>query len=380
MRKNVLFLCSSPTPYRNPLFGEISRHRDIKLFVCFCVWRSGTRPWKLGGLDGVRHEVLRGWHIPTGKGNYVRINWSVLPCLIKEEPDVVVIAGYNHPTMLMALIYCVLTRTPFLVQGETWRARSGWKSVLKRRFLHPLLFRAQSFLVTGRLARDYWIREGYPAERIKVFANTPDIEYLQREVLKITSERKSALREDWGCAERRVLVFVGRLIRAKGLDLLLEALRALEDRKRPFLVIIGDGVERARLECAAEGLPVQFLGFLQKSSLPEIYAAADGFVLVSRREPWGVVVNEAMACGLPLVLSEQVGAHGDLLVEGDGGNGILVEGPEFKPLREALQQFGELSCEQLRRMGAESRRIIEGWKYGFSVENFVSACSHNDEH
>ena len=73
----VFFLCSSPTPYKNPLFERIAALPDIDLALYFCVWKSGTRPWDLGELEGVRYEVLGGWHVPTGGGNYLRFNWPV---------------------------------------------------------------------------------------------------------------------------------------------------------------------------------------------------------------------------------------------------------------------------------------------------------------
>lgn len=370
----VLLLCSAPTPYKNPLFEGLARRPGIDMFVCFCVWKSGTRPWDLGELEGVRYETLKGLHVPRGKGNYIRINPSILSRLRREAPDVVVIAGYNHPTMLLAILYCVLTRTPFVMQGETWKAQTGWKAALKEKFLHPLLFKAGAFLATGSLARDYWVSQGYPEEQIRVFANTPDVEYFETERSRVSEERIVELRESWGCGERRVAIFVGRFIRVKGVDLLLEAMRELDDSERPFLVLVGDGVERAALEEIARDLPVSFAGFQQIEDLPALYAAADYFVLPSRREPWGVVVNEAMACGLPVVLSDQVGAHADLLDPYQDGNGVLAAGPSVDSLAEAMRTMMEIDEDRLQKMGRRSVEIIQDWKYDTSMRGFEEAC------
>ncbi len=371
----VFLLCSSPTPYKNPLFEKLAASEGMDLFVAFCVWKSGTRPWDLGELNGVRHEVLGGWHIPKGKGNYIRVNWPVISRLRSEKPDVVVIAGYNHPTMMMAIAYCVLTNTPFVMQGETWIEREGVKAALKRTLLHPVLFKAGAFLVTGTLGRRYWVSQGYDEGRIRVFANTPDVEYYERQMEGISREEVAGLRKSWGCGERRVAVFVGRLIRVKGVDLLIRAMREMDDGDRPLLVIVGDGTERARLEEMAEGLPIVFSGFLQMDELPLVYAAADYFVLPSRVEPWGVVVNEAMACGLPVVLSGQVGAHADLLCSGtEDGNGELVQGPTVENLAMALVRMSRASADDYARMGGRSREIVQAWKYDASVQGFQEAC------
>lgn len=371
----VFLLCSSPTPYKNPLFERLAERRGIDLFIAFCVWKSGTRPWDLGKLKGVRYEVLGGWHIPKRGGNYIRVNWPVIARLTFENPDVVVIAGYNHPTMMMAIAWCVLTRTPFVMQGETWIERTGIKAKLKRFFLHPVIFKAGAFLVTGSLGKRYWVSQGYEENKIRIFANTPDVDYFIRERQHIADAEIVRLRGEWGCRTRRVAVFVGRLIHVKGMDLLLRAMREMNDADRPFLVVVGDGTQRQELERMAQGLPVRFLGFLQIEDLPPVYAASDFFILPSRVEPWGVVVNEAMACGLPLCLSNQVGAHADLLEPGmDTGNGLLVEGPKVDHLKVALTAFSHATDSQYENMSLHSQEIIKAWRYDSSVQGFEDAC------
>ena len=287
----------------------------------------------------------------------------------------VVIAGYNHPTMMMAIAWCVLTRTPFVMQGETWIERTGLKSSLKRKLLHPVLFKAGAFLVTGTLGKKYWVSQGYERSRIRVFANTPDVDFFMRKRDDISNDEASKLRAQWKCGDRRLAVFVGRLIKVKGMDLLIQALKEIDDTSRPFVVIVGGGTEREQLEEMAKGLPVAFVGFLQIEHLPAIYAAADYFILPSRVEPWGVVVNEAAACGLPLCLSDQVGAHADLLQPGiDGGNGLLVEGPNIDNLKSAIMRMSEATDADFRRMGVRSREIVQSWKYDASVKGFEEAC------
>ena len=132
----------------------------------------------------------------------------------------------------------------------------------------------------------------------------------------------------------------------KGIDTLEEAVRLADG---PFrLVVVSD---------------------LPHDRVVEAYVAADVFALLSRHEPWGVVVNEAAACGLPLVLSDRVGAAPDLLR--DGENGFLVPVDDAPAAADALRKLGD--AEERRRMGARSAEIARDWGYGPSIENFVAA-------
>jgi glycosyltransferase involved in cell wall biosynthesis len=118
------------------------------------------------------------------------------------------------------------------------------------------------------------------------------------------------------------------------------------------------------------GVRILVMGELPEDEVAEAYAAADVFVLLSLRESWGVVVNEAAATGLPLVLSDQVGAAYDLLR--DGENGVLVPAGDVAAATAALQRLA--SDAGLRRaLGNRSRELVRGWGYGPSVENFVAA-------
>jgi glycosyltransferase involved in cell wall biosynthesis len=115
-------------------------------------------------------------------------------------------------------------------------------------------------------------------------------------------------------------------------------------------------------------VPTVFAGMLDADELTCMYVAADVFALVSRRETWGVVVNEAMACGLPLVLSDRVGAAGDLLEP--GGNGELVAAGDIAAQAAALARLA--ADPALRRAyGTRSRELVADWGYGPSVERFV---------
>jgi glycosyltransferase involved in cell wall biosynthesis len=137
-------------------------------------------------------------------------------------------------------------------------------------------------------------------------------------------------------------------------------------------VLAGSGPERSRLERLAGELSLDaiFLGERPWDELVEVYVSADVFALLSEHEPWGVVVNEAAACSLPLVLSNRVGAAADLLREAE--NGFLVPAGDVGAAAEALRRLAA-DAELRRRFGERSRELVDGWGYDASVDNFVIA-------
>jgi glycosyltransferase involved in cell wall biosynthesis len=214
------------------------------------------------------------------------------------------------------------------------------------------------------------LERGADPARIGLFANTVDVEALSARADELAS-RRASLRASFGVAEDDVLVLcAARLVPDKGIDVLVEALAEL-GQPGVVLLLAGDGPERDALErlARARGVRALVAGSLAADRLAEAYAAADVFALLSRHEPWGVVVNEAAACGLPLVLSDRVGAAYDLLRPGE--NGALVPANDLAATVEALRPLVS-SPEERVRAGRASRALVSGWGYETSVESFVA--------
>jgi glycosyltransferase involved in cell wall biosynthesis len=180
------------------------------------------------------------------------------------------------------------------------------------------------------------IAHGAPPERVRVFANTIDVDAWIERAQKLPRTPHDGV----------VVLSVGRRVPDKGFDILEPA-------------------------CAAAGVRVEVVaGGLSEDDLARRYVDADVFALLSRHEPWGVVVNEAAASGLPLVLSDRVGAAYDLLR--DGENGLLVPADDVAAAADALRKLAS-DPDLRRRMGEQSRELVRGWDYEPSVENFVVA-------
>ncbi len=371
----VAWIVSTPTPYKLPLFAKMHAHPGFDIRFLFMAKSDPQRPWKMDDFK-INYRILPGIGIRNSfkRRSYTRFNPGIIGELRKGRFNAVVICGYDHITTLLALFYCLLSRTPFFMWGESHilKQRGSLKQRLKRWFLFPLLRRCKTALVTGTIARKYWEDVGIPQDQIFVVANTPDVDFFIRESDRRGPDRDK-IRESLNLDERPLGIFVGRFVVAKAVDVLLRALVSMDPHRRPQLLLVGDGPLKSDMEIlvSTHSLPVTFIGFQQKDSLPGLYAAADFFVLPSRHEPWGVVVNEAMACSLPLLLSDSVGAAYDLL--DDGKNGFMVSTEDVDAWADALTRMVTLSSGKREEMGKVSRRIIAGWTHVRSVENFVLA-------
>jgi glycosyltransferase involved in cell wall biosynthesis len=380
----VAVLSELPTPYRWPLFERVAKEPSVALTVFFYSRNESDRDWTVpvdgsGGPGRPAVEFLpgRALHVRGGKRSlFFHWNAAILERLTKERFDVAVIPGWSMPTSVAAAMACRARGIPYVIFSETHdrSPRPAWLRATKRVVLRPLIGGAAAWLSTGTLSEQFFAKHGAVRERIFRFANTPDVEALRAKV-DAARPRRAAVREALGVpVDGVVALFVARLIGAKDPACLLDAQAILEKRgAAPWLVFVGDGPEAKTLResAAARSLArVRFAGSREPRDLPEIYAAADLFVLPSRHEPWGVVVNEAMAAGLPVVLSDRVGAAPDLLV--DGANGRLFPSGDAARLADAV---GEIAGDAaLRaRMGAESLRIVAGWGYEPSVQGFLSA-------
>jgi glycosyltransferase involved in cell wall biosynthesis len=206
---------------------------------------------------------------------------------------------------------------------------------------------------------------------VRVFANTIDVEGFGERADRLADQRLRLRAELGSDLDDVVVVSVARLVPEKGLDTLIRATAAVADH-HIVLVLVGDGPEREELGRLARELEVRavFAGDAAWEKIVEVYVAADVFALLSEREPWAVVVNEAAACGLPLVLSDRVGAAHDLLR--DGENGSLVPSGDVEAAARALRKLAR-DPDLRRAQGARSRELARDWGYGPSVDGFLAA-------
>ncbi len=363
-----------PTPYRTPLLDRISALPEIDLTVLYAARTVARRTWRIEPTH--RAVYLRGLRLP-GADRLVRHDYPFTPGIVgalsEARPQVVVVSGWSTFAAQAALAWCEVKDVPYVlvVESHDEGPRPGWRRAVKGTVVPPVVQRAAGILVTGTLARDSMLARGAAPERVHLFANTVDVEDFAMRAEWLQG-RREALRRELGAHESDVAVLcVARLGPEKRLDVLVRAVAAA-DEPNLVLVLAGDGPERQDLvQLAGElGVRLALLGDVDWGRIVELYVAADVFALLSERETWAVVVNEAAACGLPLVLSDRVGAAHDLLR--DGENGTLVPAGDVDTAAGALRELAR-DPELRRAQGARSRELARDWGYGPSVEGFLDA-------
>jgi glycosyltransferase involved in cell wall biosynthesis len=370
----VAFVSPEPTPYRSPLLDRVAALDEIDLTVIYAARSVASRTWTVEPQH--RAVCLDGLRVP-GVRRVLRHDYPVTPGILRAlgeaKPDCVVVSGWSTFAAQAAVAWCRARRVPYVLLVESHDAgpKPGWRRRVKETVVPPVVKGAASVLVTGSLARDSVIALGAAPERVSVFANTVDVADYARRAADL-ADRRGELREGLGLSDgHTAVVTVCRLAPEKGIDTLLRAVgRAREERVAA--VVVGDGPERARLEQLAWelGIDARFTGDRPWETVIEAYAAADVFALLSEHEPWAVVVNEAAACGLPLVLSDRVGAARDLLR--DGENGVLVPAGDVDAAAAAFRRLAA-DPDLRRRMGERSRGLVAGYGYEPSVENLLAA-------
>lgn len=370
----VVLVSPEPTPYRSPLLDLVAARPEVDLTVAYAARTVAGRRWSVDPAH--RSVFLRGIRLP-GVRRLLRHDYPVTPgiwrVLGEARPDVVVATGWSTFPSQAAIAWARRRRVPYLllVSSHDDDPRPGWRRAAKRLVVPRLVRGAAGALVLGTRARDSLVARGARAERIRVFANTVDVGAWNDRADALAG-RRDELRAALGASPGDLVVLsVARLAPEKGLSDLVRAV-ALAHGAAPLLVVAGSGPERDGLtdEAHALGVRLVLLGDVPWERLQEVYAAADVFALLSTREPWGVVVNEAMATGLPIVLSSTVGAAPDLLEE--GGNGFGVPPGDAAAAGEALAHLA--SDPGLREaMGRRSRELVRRFDYASSVEEFVAA-------
>ena len=386
----LAYVVSHPIQYQANLLRRIAAEPEIDLTVFFCsdfsvkkYKDSGfgvTVQWDVPLLEGYRSVMLPRLRDTSQPGPTRPIAYCIVRHLqrgIDGLPfDALWVHGYSTLNTLHAMIAAKALGIPVLLRAESWlhdRSRSRVTLFAKRLFFRALRHLVDAVLPIGTRNADYWaeyLGNGFPAFPMPYAV---DNEYFASLALAAGATRV-ALQAELGIEPGRpVILFASKLQERKHCDHLLDAYLQLETAgPQPYLLIVGDGEMRASLEqrvreSGTEG--VRFAGFRNQSEMPRLFDLSTVFVLPSRHEAWGLITNEAMAAGLPVIVSSDVGCAADLVRNGE--NGFVYPVGNLVALREALEKT--LEPGSATRMGERSRAIISRWSYAEDVEGLRAA-------
>lgn len=366
-----LLLQLEPTPYILP--RALYVYQDPELHANL-IWTfvNSSQDWgkdaEIGNLPVLLDQRVSRWR---RLGRVAKLMWNIL----RGRYTVAHLAGWGHWVIRLAIVCCKLRGVPFSVESDTQLNSdlTGWREWLKRR-IYPIVLNWPAVVLPGgtrqaNLFRYYGVKE----EKISVSHMTTDIRKLRE---KQTRPRDQFRRDIGFGADDIVVLYVGRLESYKGVAVLLEGFeKALHKDSNLLLAVVGDGSMMTQLQTFRDHLPpgrVHLAGRQSIDSVVQWMRSSDMLVLPSLHEQWGMVVNEAMTCGLPVIVSDACGCVDDLVQDNRTGSVFKCGDTDV-----FAQKIVLLSTSESKRVqfADEARQLIEPWVIERQAETIRSALA-----
>ena len=369
--------------YQVPLFRRLAADPRLDLKVYYCSdealqAQDVLQMYRTDRVWGNEHELLSGYvhkflQNYTPWPSYLKwpfglMNFGVWAEMRKNRPNAVILMSWMNVTWWVLIAACLRYKIPFFymtdANGHGDEGAPRWKKLIKHTFLGGFVFKhAAGFLCAGTANMQYYESFGVPESKMVPFAYSGGYEAMLQARMELIASR-TRLRAEQGIAESSfVILYCGRLSKEKALFDLLEAYRSVQLRHPEVtLALVGDGNLRKQLEDRVAELnlkSVRFWGFQNRTEIAKYYITADVLVLPSFRETWGIVVNEAMCFGLPIIVSDQVGAGDDLVFH--GYNGFRFPSGDVEALAGFIETLVELPEEERLAMGRRSLDLATAW-------------------
>lgn len=322
----ILFLTNIPSPYRVLFFNELGKMCDLTVLYQKSESTERNSEWFAKSENTYKSVFL--------EGKSIGVDNALCPSVIKylrNNYNAIIICGNASPTEILAIEWCKLRHIPYCIEGDGAFAKTGhgFKEKLKKH----LITGGALFFSTCEEHDKYYTHYGATPSKVIRYRFSS---LLEEDILSemMSKEEKIALRSELGMKEKYIVLAVGQFIYRKGFDVLLEA--ATQFSSSIGVYIVGDNPTEEYLSFVRDNSleNVHFEGFKIKDELKKYYKAADIFVLPTREDIWGLVVNEAMAYGLPVVTTDRCNAGLELIQ--NGVNGYIVPVDSSLDIRNAI--------------------------------------------
>ena len=353
----VLFLTNIPSPYRVDFFDELGKLCDLTVLYERMYAKGRNENWKSSKGKYFREIFLKGIMI----GNDTAICFSVLRYLQDKSYDLIVVGGYSTPTGMIAINYLDAKKIPFILNcdGGMIKNDNPIKHFIKNHFIK----RASSWLSPSRISDEYL--ENYGAKGNKIY-RYPFTSVKQENILNnlLTVSEKKIIREKLGIKEKKMIVAIGQFIYRKGFDILLNSSEYISKDIGVYIIGGEPPQEYISRKMELNLNNVYFVGFKNKNELIEYYKAADLFVLPTREDIWGLVINESMANGLPVITTNKCVAGMELI--DNQANGFIIPVEDEVTLYEKINTILE-DDKLLKKMSENSLEKISE----YTIENMA---------
>jgi glycosyltransferase involved in cell wall biosynthesis len=383
----VLIVSTHPVQYAVPLYRLMARHPKLDILVAYCCLQGaekGVDPefglevaWDIPLLEGYPWVHVPNRSLRPALGRFWGLTNPRLWQIVRQNhwDAIVVYTGYAYASFWIVMVAAKSKGRALLFGTDAHEIRSRdrhpWKARLKA-FLWPSLFRLADIVIVPSTGGVQLLRHiGIPDDRIVLTPYVVDNDWWLEQASRADPIPTRTL---WNIPpDAPVVLFCAKLQPWKRPHDVLRAF-AQADIPGSYLIFAGDGPLRKAIEEEAQVLGVahraRFLGFVNQSRLPAVYRATDILVLPSEYEAFGVVVNEAMLCGCPVIVSDRVGARHDLVQEGE--TGFVYPCGDVRALAQIFREVLP-DRERLKRMGEAARKRMETWSPKENVEAFVQA-------
>lgn len=361
---NISFITNGRTPYRKIQFEEFSKISNCRFSIYYTNPDVLERKWKVDQIKNVKEIALKGIKISE---KYGFVNFGLKKIVL--DSDLTMLGGYEQPSYQIIARLCKRYKKKYVLVSDgisPKKINEINKNSLKYKLKNYVVKNSAAIFGNGLVSKKYYTEVfDYSEDRIYNQFLTVDVEKI-KELGKNKEEFRKYYKLKYNIPiDSEVVIFSGRLIKQKNVDLIINSLIGL---KKVFLFIIGDGEEKIRLSDLArqKGIDFAITGFIEEQEeLFKMYYAGDILILPSYDESWGLVVNEAMAAGLPVIVSNECGCSLDLVRDGENGY-ILTDLENSETLRNLIMK----ALKNKESFSKKSLEIIDNWTFENSRKSF----------
>jgi glycosyltransferase involved in cell wall biosynthesis len=392
-RVRLAIIVSHPIQYYVPLYKRLARRDDFIIKVFF-TWHAGASPvedrgfklsvaWDIDLTEGYDFEFVPNTASEPGTHHFIGLrNPSLVARVDAWRPDIIHITGWAWLSHVLAMRAFFKMGKPTLFRGDSHllnTVRSGPQWWLKRSILRRIFSWPAGFLVVGTANRRYYESFGVQPERLFACTHSIDVGRFAEPAHRYEQEARLWRHELGISDDTSVLLFSGKFEHIKKPIELMRTLQSMSD-PRTVLVMVGDGELEDQLKAIVAADPIRFriLPFQNQSRMPIVYRLANLFILPSASETWGLAVNEALACGRPVLVSDKVGCAADVI---DPSCGRVFRWSEPSSLLAAIRELAH--CHELAAMGRSGAR--RAWHFDVSrteaqlVDSIQLLCTAKSE-
>ncbi len=386
--KRLAIITTHPIQYHAPWYRALALNPEIELEVFYCHRATPKEQadagfgvefdWDVSLLDGYSHHFLKNVAERPAVSGFNGLDTPEIQAVIaRERFDAVMVNGWHYKSAWQTMRACWKTGTPVMARSDSHlhTERGFAKRAAKWPLYQWFIPKLDACLAVGTWSKEYFLRYGAHPERIFLVPHVIDQVFFEDQWQRWQPQR-DVLRQQWGLpAKATAFLFAGKFVATKRPIDFIRAIHAAATKGAGIAgLMVGDGSLRTKCEefVHDNNVPVRFTGFLNQSELVKAYVAADALVLPSDGETWGLVVNEAMSCGLPCVVSDQVGCSPDMIVPELTGS--VFPAGDCNGLAELLASLAAHPAH-LRQLGRHAKQMATTYSTNSAVDGILQALT-----